>query len=67
MTASGCLRVIPSLPPSLQASSSEDMGRWIGILLAESGSSADPGTLHYDYIDVDVTASVIQAAKQTFW
>ncbi|XP_033010032.1 actin filament-associated protein 1 isoform X2 [Lacerta agilis] len=50
----------------LEASSSEDMGRWIGILLAESGSSADPGTLHYDYIDVDVTASVIQAAKQTF-
>ncbi|XP_034959315.2 actin filament-associated protein 1 isoform X1 [Zootoca vivipara] len=50
----------------LEASSSEDMGRWIGILLAESGSPADPGTLHYDYIDVDVTASVIQAAKQTF-
>uniref|UniRef100_A0A803SUR2 Actin filament-associated protein 1 n=1 Tax=Anolis carolinensis TaxID=28377 RepID=A0A803SUR2_ANOCA len=50
----------------LEASSSEDMGRWIGILLAESGSSADPGTLHYDYIDVDITASVIQAAKQTF-
>ncbi|XP_061443526.1 actin filament-associated protein 1 isoform X4 [Rhineura floridana] len=50
----------------LEASSSEDMGRWIGILLAESGSSADPGTLHYDYIDVDMTASVIQAAKQTF-
>ncbi|XP_032075038.1 actin filament-associated protein 1 [Thamnophis elegans] len=50
----------------LEASSSEDMGRWIGILLAENGSSADPGTLHYDYIDVDVTASVIQAAKQTF-
>ncbi|XP_029139279.1 actin filament-associated protein 1 [Protobothrops mucrosquamatus] len=50
----------------LEASSSEDMGRWIGILLAESGSSADPGTLHYDYIDVDVSASVIQAAKQTF-
>ncbi|XP_066479922.1 actin filament-associated protein 1 isoform X2 [Tiliqua scincoides] len=50
----------------LEASSSEDMGRWIGILLAESGSSTDPGTLHYDYIDVDVTANVIQAAKQTF-
>uniref|UniRef100_A0A8D0G754 Actin filament-associated protein 1 n=1 Tax=Sphenodon punctatus TaxID=8508 RepID=A0A8D0G754_SPHPU len=50
----------------LEASSSEDMGRWIGILLAESGSSTDPGTLHYDYIDVEMTASVIQAAKQTF-
>ncbi|NWS68100.1 AFAP1 protein, partial [Crotophaga sulcirostris] len=50
----------------LEASSSEDMGRWIGILLAETGSSTDPGALHYDYIDVDMTASVIQAAKQTF-
>ncbi|XP_051475043.1 actin filament-associated protein 1 isoform X1 [Apus apus] len=50
----------------LEASSSEDMGRWIGILLAETGSSTDPGALHYDYIDVEMTASVIQAAKQTF-
>lgn len=52
---------------SLQVSSSEDMGRWIGMLLAETGSSTDPGALHYDYIDVEMTASVIQAAKQTFW
>uniref|UniRef100_A0A493T879 Actin filament-associated protein 1 n=2 Tax=Anas TaxID=8835 RepID=A0A493T879_ANAPP len=50
----------------LEASSSEDMGRWIGMLLAETGSSTDPGALHYDYIDVEMTASVIQAAKQTF-
>uniref|UniRef100_A0A8C0GE57 Actin filament-associated protein 1 n=1 Tax=Chelonoidis abingdonii TaxID=106734 RepID=A0A8C0GE57_CHEAB len=50
----------------LEASSSDDMGRWIGILLAETGSSTDPGALHYDYIDVEMTASVIQAAKQTF-
>ncbi|XP_048704915.2 actin filament-associated protein 1 isoform X3 [Caretta caretta] len=50
----------------LEPSSSEDMGRWIGILLAETGSVTDPGALHYDYIDVEMTASVIQAAKQTF-
>lgn len=50
-----------------QASSSEDMGRWIGILLAETGSSTDPGALHYDYIDVEMSANVIQTAKQTFW
>ncbi|XP_037754051.1 actin filament-associated protein 1 isoform X3 [Chelonia mydas] len=50
----------------LEPSSSEDMGRWIGILLAETGSATDPGALHYDYIDVEMTASVIQAAKQTF-
>ncbi|XP_018083959.1 actin filament-associated protein 1 isoform X2 [Xenopus laevis] len=50
----------------LEASSSEKMGRWIGILLAETGSSTDPGALHYDYIDVDTTANVIQTAKQSF-
>ncbi|XP_077333971.1 actin filament-associated protein 1 isoform X4 [Lithobates pipiens] len=50
----------------VEATSSEDMGRWIGILLAETGSSTDPGALHYDYIDVDTTANVIQTAKQSF-
>lgn len=50
----------------LEASSSEDMGRWIGILLAEMGSSTDPGALHYDYIDVEASASVAQTATQTF-
>uniref|UniRef100_A0A673ST85 Actin filament-associated protein 1 n=1 Tax=Suricata suricatta TaxID=37032 RepID=A0A673ST85_SURSU len=50
----------------LEAASSEDMGRWIGILLAETGSSTDPGALHYDYIDVETSANVIQTAKQTF-
>lgn len=50
----------------LEAASSEDMGRWIGILLAETGSTTDPGALHYDYIDVELSASVIQTAKQTF-
>ncbi|XP_023381430.1 actin filament-associated protein 1 [Pteropus vampyrus] len=50
----------------LEAASSEDMGRWIGILLAETGSSADPGALHYDYIDVELSANVIQTAKQAF-
>ncbi|XP_047703269.1 actin filament-associated protein 1 isoform X4 [Prionailurus viverrinus] len=50
----------------LEASSSEDMGRWLGILLAETGSSTDPGALHYDYIDVETSANVIQTAKQTF-
>ncbi|XP_043918743.1 actin filament-associated protein 1 isoform X1 [Protopterus annectens] len=50
----------------LEALSSEDMGRWLGIILAETGSSADPGALHYDYIDVEMTANVIQTAKQSF-
>ncbi|XP_056298206.1 actin filament-associated protein 1 isoform X3 [Pseudoliparis swirei] len=50
----------------LEAASSEEMGRWLGILLAETGSSTDPATLHYDYIDVETTANVIQLAKQSF-
>ncbi|XP_060749882.1 actin filament-associated protein 1 isoform X2 [Tachysurus vachellii] len=50
----------------LEASSSERMGRWLGVLLAETGSTTDPATLHYDYIDVETTANVIQLAKQSF-
>ncbi|KAM9238261.1 actin filament-associated protein 1 [Dugong dugon] len=77
----GC-EVIPGLDPKhpltfrllrngqevavLEASSSEDMGRWVGILLAETGSSMQPEALHYDYIDVETSANVIQTAKQTF-
>ncbi|XP_061664852.1 actin filament-associated protein 1 isoform X9 [Syngnathoides biaculeatus] len=49
----------------LEASSSEAMGRWIGVLLAETGSAADLADLHYDYIDVETTANVIQLAKQS--
>lgn len=43
------------------------MGRWLGVLLAETGSTTDPAALHYDYIDVETTANVIQLAKQSFW
>ncbi|XP_056883261.1 actin filament-associated protein 1 isoform X2 [Takifugu flavidus] len=50
----------------LEASSSEAMGRWLGVLLAETGSTTDPATLHYDYIDVETTANIIQLAKQSF-
>ncbi|XP_017285830.1 actin filament-associated protein 1 isoform X2 [Kryptolebias marmoratus] len=50
----------------LEAASSEELGRWLGVLLAETGSTTDPATLHYDYIDVETTANVIQLAKQSF-
>ncbi|XP_059388191.1 actin filament-associated protein 1-like isoform X3 [Carassius carassius] len=50
----------------LEAASSESMGRWLGVLLAETGSTTDPAALHYDYIDVETTANVIQLAKQSF-
>ncbi|KAK7910210.1 hypothetical protein WMY93_014894 [Mugilogobius chulae] len=41
-------------------------GPLVGVLLAETGSTTDPATLHYDYIDVETTANVIQLAKQSF-
>ncbi|XP_072112001.1 actin filament-associated protein 1 isoform X5 [Mobula birostris] len=50
----------------LETSSGEELGRWLGILLSETGSSTDPSALHYDYIDVETTSSVIQTAKQCF-
>ncbi|XP_072433444.1 actin filament-associated protein 1 isoform X2 [Chiloscyllium punctatum] len=50
----------------LETSSGEELGRWLGVLLSETGSSTDPAALHYDYIDVETTSSVIQTAKQCF-
>ncbi|XP_041043146.1 actin filament-associated protein 1 isoform X2 [Carcharodon carcharias] len=50
----------------LETSSGEELGRWLGVLLSETGSATDPAALHYDYIDVETTSSVIQTAKQCF-
>lgn len=41
------------------------MGRWLGVLLAESGSS-DPECLHYDYVDVETIANIRTAARNSF-
>lgn len=49
-----------------QASCSEEMGRWLGVLLAETGSSADPECLHYDYVDVETIAHIRTAARYSF-
>ncbi|XP_046706392.1 actin filament-associated protein 1-like 1 [Silurus meridionalis] len=50
----------------LEASCSEEMGRWLGVLLAETGSSADPECLHYDYVDVETIANIRTAARFSF-
>ncbi|KAI4880145.1 hypothetical protein NFI96_031169 [Prochilodus magdalenae] len=50
----------------LEASCSEEMGRWLGVLLAETGSSADPESLHYDYVDVETIANIRTAARHSF-
>ncbi|XP_062855985.1 actin filament-associated protein 1-like 1 isoform X1 [Trichomycterus rosablanca] len=51
---------------ALEASCSEEMGRWLGVLLAETGSSADPESLHYDYVDVETIANIRTAARYSF-
>uniref|UniRef100_A0A8C7Z528 Actin filament-associated protein 1-like 1 n=1 Tax=Oryzias sinensis TaxID=183150 RepID=A0A8C7Z528_9TELE len=51
---------------SLEASCSEDLGRWLGILFAETGIPALPVELHYDYIDVDTLTDIRHAARQSF-
>ncbi|XP_030001625.1 actin filament-associated protein 1-like 1 isoform X8 [Sphaeramia orbicularis] len=51
---------------ALEASSSEEMGRWLGILLAETGSMTDPESLHYDYVDVDTIANIRDAVRHSF-
>ncbi|XP_061595517.1 actin filament-associated protein 1-like 1 isoform X2 [Cololabis saira] len=51
---------------ALEASCSEDLGCWLGVLFAETGSAALPEELHYDYIDVDTLTDIQQAARQSF-
>ncbi|KAM6923728.1 actin filament-associated protein 1-like 1 [Xenentodon cancila] len=51
---------------ALEASSSEELGRWLGVLLAETGSATDPESLHYDYVDVDTIANIRDAARHSF-
>ncbi|XP_036379576.1 actin filament-associated protein 1-like 1 [Megalops cyprinoides] len=51
---------------ALEASCSEEMGRWLGLLLAESGCATDPEALHYDYVDVDTITNIRDAARHSF-
>ncbi|XP_038651435.1 actin filament-associated protein 1-like 1 isoform X4 [Scyliorhinus canicula] len=51
----------------LETSSSEEMGRWLGLLLAETGSTTQPEALHYDYVDVETIANIVDAVRHSFW
>ncbi|XP_026228355.1 actin filament-associated protein 1-like 1 [Anabas testudineus] len=51
---------------SLETSCSEDLGRWLGVLFAETGSATLPEELHYDYIDVDTLTDIRHAARHSF-
>ena len=49
-----------------QASCWEDLGRWLGVLLAKTGCSTLPEELHYDYIDVETLSDIQHAARNSF-
>ncbi|KAM3866579.1 actin filament-associated protein 1-like 1 [Diretmus argenteus] len=51
---------------ALEAGSSEELGKWLGVLLAETGSAVDPESLHYDYVDVETIANIRDAARHSF-
>ncbi|KAG7217082.1 hypothetical protein INR49_027622 [Caranx melampygus] len=51
---------------ALEASCSEDLGHWLGVLFAETGSTTLPEELHYDYIDVDTLTDIRHAARHSF-
>ncbi|XP_068182218.1 actin filament-associated protein 1-like 1 isoform X2 [Antennarius striatus] len=51
---------------ALEACSSEELGRWLGVLLAETGCATDPESLHYDYVDVETIANIRDAARHSF-
>ncbi|CAL8332478.1 unnamed protein product [Gadus morhua 'NCC'] len=51
---------------ALEAGSSEELGRWLGVLLAETGSSVDPESLYYDYVDLDTIANIRDAVRHSF-
>uniref|UniRef100_A0A8C6VDL3 Actin filament-associated protein 1-like 1 n=1 Tax=Naja naja TaxID=35670 RepID=A0A8C6VDL3_NAJNA len=44
----------------------EDLGRWLGLLLVETGSQTTPETLHYDYVDVEKIANIINAVRHSY-
>ncbi|KAH0629703.1 hypothetical protein JD844_011981 [Phrynosoma platyrhinos] len=49
-----------------EASSYEDLGRWLGLLLVETGSQTTPEALHYDYVDVEKIANIINAVRHSY-
>ncbi|XP_063059851.1 actin filament-associated protein 1-like 1b isoform X2 [Engraulis encrasicolus] len=50
----------------LEASCSEELGRWLGLLLAETGGAVTPEALHYDYVDVETISHIQDAARHSF-
>ncbi|KYO20166.1 actin filament-associated protein 1-like 1 isoform A [Alligator mississippiensis] len=51
---------------ALEANCSEDLGRWLGLLLVETGSKTTPEALHYDYVDVETIANIVTAVRHSY-
>ncbi|XP_051902997.1 actin filament-associated protein 1-like 1 [Hippocampus zosterae] len=51
---------------ALEAGCSQSLGRWLGVLLAETGGGPLPEELHYDYVDVDTLTDIRHAARRSF-
>ncbi|XP_030058544.1 actin filament-associated protein 1-like 2 isoform X2 [Microcaecilia unicolor] len=51
----------------LETKSSDEMGHWLGLLLSESGSKANPEEFVYDYVDADRISCIVNAAKNSFY
>uniref|UniRef100_A0A669PPX7 Actin filament-associated protein 1-like 1 n=1 Tax=Phasianus colchicus TaxID=9054 RepID=A0A669PPX7_PHACC len=51
---------------ALEASCSEDLGRWLGLLLVVTGSQTAPEALHYDYVDVETIANIVTAVRHSY-
>ncbi|NXA46292.1 AF1L1 protein, partial [Nothocercus julius] len=51
---------------ALEASCLEDLGRWLGLLLVETGSATAPEALHYDYVDVETIATIVTAVRHSY-
>uniref|UniRef100_A0A674JK48 Actin filament-associated protein 1-like 1 n=1 Tax=Terrapene triunguis TaxID=2587831 RepID=A0A674JK48_9SAUR len=51
---------------ALEANCSEDLGRWLGLLLVETGSQKTPEALHYDYVDVETIANIVTAVRHSY-
>ncbi|NXJ04595.1 AF1L1 protein, partial [Odontophorus gujanensis] len=51
---------------ALETSCSEDLGRWLGLLLVETGSQTAPEALHYDYVDVETIANIVTAVRHSY-
>ena len=41
------------------------MGRWLGLLLVETGARGTPEALHYDYVDVETLSSIVTAWRSS--